>query len=118
MLRAEAKEELLQKEAVGLEDGGHIILTCPNCKKNLVNIWRTRPNEKLAAKAIIWKVRAKCCYCNDMTYIKEITGGFHHAGWGDAVSNDPEMDIPRTVVDRIEPEEDVYIFYTSKVNNG
>jgi len=62
-----------------VEDGGHVILSCPNCKRDLVDIFITRPNEKLGRKPLIQKVRALCGFCGDKSYTQTIEGGFHHS---------------------------------------
>jgi len=59
-----------------LENGGDVILTCSNCDKHLVIVTISRPKEKFE-----WQVRAKCCFCGDKSFVKDIKGGFHYRGY-------------------------------------
>jgi len=108
------KEEKEKLQPV-LEDGGSATLQCSNCDKKLVEIWRTRPNEKLNDKAVIWKLRAKCCYCGDKSYPIEFQGGFHYKGIGKVLDkNKPEDEIDITKITNVEPVGDEVVFYTEK----
>jgi hypothetical protein len=110
-----------EREPVGLRDGGHIILKCANCAKPLVDIWRTRPNEKdpRTDEVISYLVAAECCYCGDKSYVKEIKGGFHVGGYGTTKVNDPTANIQHVSIVSQEPypgREDVILFKTMKAN--
>lgn len=101
-----------------LQDGGSVQLNCSSCDKPLVVLFRTRPNEKLKnGKNLEWTVKAKCCYCDDFSWVKKIQGGFHHKGYDVPHPNgNPEDVIPYVNVTNIEPDENgVVVFYTEKV---
>jgi hypothetical protein len=73
----EITEQPLQtaSEQAGLtpiKDNGHIILTCSNCGKNLVDVWSTHADIPVVTKLI-----ARCCFCEDQSFPKEINGVFH-----------------------------------------
>ena len=60
-----------------LIDGGHVILECSNCNKQLVDIFIVKPDAKREdGSDFIWRCQAQCCYCNDKSFIKEIKGIF------------------------------------------
>lgn len=113
--RADSEES---KSSISFEDGGEVTLTCSECDKPLVVIWRTRPNEKLKNKPIEWKVKAKCPYCGDFSFTKKIVGGFHHKGFDKPHPNgNPEDVIAFVNVTDINTEGDEVIFNTEKVND-
>lgn len=111
-LKATIKET--EKEKAGLTDGGTVIISCSNCGEKLVRVLITRPNESIGGKVVEWKVRATCCYCKGKSKVETIKGGFHYAGWGEENKQDAEMDYPKTVVDFIEPVDDVLMFNTKR----
>jgi DNA-directed RNA polymerase subunit RPC12/RpoP len=84
-----------ESQPIGLEDGGHIFLTCSNCKSKLVDIWVTSPQIK--AK---FKYQANCPFCGDKSYIKEVEGGICYAGIYKQI--DEDNDKPITLVESIE----------------
>lgn len=109
------KEEKDKKLSPVLEDGGSIILKCSNCDNKLVEVWRTRPNEKLGKNDVIWKLRAICCYCGDKSYPIQFKGGFHYKGIGKVIDKTrPEDEIDVTKVINAEPVGDEVVFYTEK----
>jgi hypothetical protein len=71
------EEEVEAKPIAGLKDGGHVYLHCSNCRALLADLWRTRPHEP-----DVWKVRCNCPWCGDVSFITEVQGGFHPAGYG------------------------------------
>ena len=79
---------------IGLKDGGHVILACSACQKPLVDIHVTRPDKKKPGtdEVFEWRLRAKCCYCDDYSFISVVCGLFHHGGWG--VPNPENLDDP------------------------
>ena len=58
-----------------LVDGPHTILKCSSCGKRLADIWVTRPQINM-----IFKYRARCCYCQDCSFPVELKGGVAYAG--------------------------------------
>lgn len=55
-----------------IEDGGHIIIVCSNCRKSLVDIWLTHQE-----MPVISTIIAHCGYCGDKSFEQEIAGIFH-----------------------------------------
>jgi len=55
-----------------VEDGEHTILKCSSCAAPLVDIWITKPEA-----SVKFKMSAKCCFCEDKSFSKIITGIFH-----------------------------------------
>lgn len=105
-----------EKEPVGLEDGGHTILKCSGCGRGLIDIFRTQPNaiDPATRKVFEWKVKAKCCFCGDHSYITEIKGKFHLSGYGVIKEDDPSQDIPETFPGETYEEGEVLIIETVK----
>lgn len=66
----------------GVRFGGEHLLDCSACGKPLVKIVVTRPDEKdpCTGKVIEWKLKAKCCYCDDHSFEKTIHGGWTYSG--------------------------------------
>lgn len=88
---------------VGLKDCGHIPLECSNCNKMLADIWVTYTN-----KDFQWKVKAKCCYCGDESFEKEVVGVFVvgcHAVPHPDFPNDPDYQIMKTGIIDIKYDE-------------
>ena len=67
-----------------LVDGGHVILKCSACGKELIDIWKIKPEPRSI------KVVALCCYCNDKSFEEEIEGRLVINGIAKANPNDPE----------------------------
>ena len=82
-------------------DGTHIILKCSNCNKELVDVWQTR---KWGSGA---RLRAKCPYCNDYSFIEEIPNGFHLGGTKDALIKDIQTLDDYTLILTVKAENNV-----------
>jgi DNA-directed RNA polymerase subunit RPC12/RpoP len=87
------------RELAGLSDGGQVILNCSACRKPLMTIWITRPNESTKDT-----FQATCPYCGDKSWKKTVKGGVHVGGFED-----------KTVFDSITEEGDVKLFKILKV---
>lgn len=70
-----------------LVDGPHTILKCSACGKRLADIWVTRPQIDM-----VFKYRAKCCYCQDYSFPVELKGGVAYAGISEANVDSPTID--------------------------
>tara|TARA_Y100000310_G_scaffold303187_1_gene341287 strand:- start:486 stop:836 length:351 start_codon:yes stop_codon:yes gene_type:complete len=68
-LRDKVSEE---KSGLSVEDGKHVLLSCSNCKMDLIDIWITTPEAKIK-----FKMRAGCAFCGDTSFSQVIEGGFH-----------------------------------------
>jgi hypothetical protein len=102
-----------EHEEVGLQDGGHVILKCSACRKSLVDVWVTRPEDKFT-----WTFQATCGYCGDKSFEKEITGGFHVGGYCKKLNkDDPEEERPDLVIEDMYPDGNKMIIVT-KVNKS
>ncbi len=111
----EKKEDKNYKEHIPFEDGGEVTLSCSNCDKPLVVVWRTRPNERIKNKPVEWRLKAKCCYCEDYSFTKKIIGGFHHKGYDTPHSNgNPEDVVPHVNIMDIQTNDDEIIFITKR----
>ena len=55
-----------------IKDDGHVILSCSNCRKDLVDIWLTHHDMPVKTTII-----ATCGYCGDKSFSQEIAGIFH-----------------------------------------
>lgn len=90
-----------------MKDGGRIFLKCSSCDNNLMEVWVQRPDEK-----IVTKIRAKCPYCKDMSFVCDIKGGFAYSGI--AIDRDQgELDTVSTFITKIvsiEQDNDIFIF--------
>ena len=85
-----------------MNEESNIVLQCSNCRKELVSIMAGRPGSQS-----VTKVRAKCCYCNDYSFVKKVEGNFFLG------SNDSSY------VDKTEPSEkstEDIIIYTVKAD--
>ncbi len=91
------KEQEKQKDPL-LEDGGTLTLECSSCGKKLVNIWITRPGEK-----VVNKVKATCCFCGDASFTKTIKGGFGFEPYGKLISERDVME--DVIIENIETDE-------------
>jgi hypothetical protein len=99
------------KRQSGITDGGHVYLKCSNCRAILMDIFRTRPQEPE-----VWKLQASCPFCGDKSFVTEIQGGFHPGGYGKIKPDDPLSDIPSTIVDVFDCQNDIYTFTILKAN--
>lgn len=59
-------------QSSAIKNGGHTIIICSSCQKDLVDIWHTHPNDDFD-----WVLKAKCCYCGDLSFDYNIKGRFH-----------------------------------------
>ena len=75
----------------------HTYLSCSNCNAILADLVKT-----VADESIKWKFRAKCPFCGDKSYVKELTGIFAVGGVGRPKPDDPTDDIPSTAWDNQE----------------
>ncbi len=111
-------EDKLEKEkpVIGLEDGGHVIIKCSNCDRGLLDIFITQPRaiDPATNKPFVWNMKAKCCFCGDHSYVKEIKGKFHLSGYGQIKEDDESQDIPETFIGSIDEQGDVIIVETIK----
>jgi hypothetical protein len=116
MLQAETDVGGRIGNIVGLEDGGHIILSCMACRKKLVDIWITLPKaiDPKTHKVFHWRVQASCCYCGDKSFVREFDGKFHVGGYGENKPDDPEQDIARTAISETLEMKDRILFHTVK----
>lgn len=105
---SENKKENVNETAT-LKDGGHVYLKCSSCRKELVDIWITRPDEPFQ-----WKFKAHCCYCGDESFAHEIKGGFHISGMAKPKPDDPEEEFPEVIVEDFAPVKDYLLIRTKK----
>jgi hypothetical protein len=102
-----------------LKDGGHIFLECSNCNKKLVDIFIVKPDAKKEdGTPIKWNCQAECCYCNDKSFIKEISGIFRPAGI--IKLNEDSEDAYKNITDitNIDYDDDFVFFKTARSING
>ena len=92
-----------------LTDNGHVILSCSSCKKDLVDLFVVKKDETLK-----WNVMAKCCYCNDKSFITEVVGVFRPCGIMKISESNPDDSTLITQLSNIKTENDIIVFYTSK----
>lgn len=92
-----------------LQDAGHTILSCSSCNAQLLDIWRTRPNEPQ-----IWKCRCNCPFCGDKSFITDVKGGFHVGGVGKVKADDEDDVIPSTNNIGMDIVDDVFEFQVEK----
>lgn len=112
------REETVEDQGVeGLQDGGHIYPACSNCRAILMDIFRTRPHE-----TEVWKIQATCPFCPERngkperSFVVECHGGFHRGGYGEIKTDDPDEDVPSTIIDRYEYENETFVFITKKAS--
>ena len=74
-------------------DGNHIILSCSNCNKSLLDIWLTKPDADIS-----FKMTASCGFCGDKSWSQIIEGGFHLG-----ITQDTKM----SSIDQVYDDEDV-----------
>lgn len=110
-LKEARSEEVPEYVPEGLRNGGHVYPRCSNCQALLMDVFITRPHE-----SDVWKIRAKCPWCGDHSFIETFKGGFHPGGYGSPKEDDPNDDIPSTCVDHWDVEGDVVVFTIMKAN--
>lgn len=103
----------LEVEPQGLVDGGHTYPSCSNCRALLADIWVVRPHETEK-----WKLRASCPFCGDKSFIFEVQGGFHYAGYSTLVEGTEDQYVHSTVVESIEPSGDHFLLKVLKANKN
>jgi hypothetical protein len=104
----ERKTVNISKDPI-LTDNGHIYLSCSSCNKKLVDLFIVKKDESLK-----WKVMAKCCYCNDKSFITEVSGMFRPCGIMKISETDPDDSKLITQLANIKNENDTIVFYTKK----
>lgn len=102
-----------EEEIEGLSDGGHTLLKCSNCEAILMDVWVTRPHESEE-----YRLRASCPFCGDKSFITKVKGGFHYGGFGKVKPDDPDQDIPSTIIEKFEqsPNSNLFEFTILKAN--
>ena len=91
----------------GFQDGGHVILECSSCRVPLVDIFVIQPDQNFD-----WKCRAKCCYCGDSSFEKDVHGLFRYSGAQKPRENDEDTDLV-TQVTHLESEGQSVLFHTA-----
>ena len=109
------KEDSIENKKEGLVDGGHVILSCSNCNKPLVDILIVKPNEKRPdGSPFLWNCVAQCCYCNDKSFVTEVKGIFRASGFIVEDKEDKDHYHEITNVDDIVIDENNILFKTSR----
>jgi len=109
-------------DKVGLKDGGHVILSCSACGEPLVDVWITKADavNPQTRQPFKWKVKAKCCYCGDASFVQEVVGRIAVGPAGKDVENpDPQGmndSLMKHSIVRIELVGDTIIYHTKKKN--
>lgn len=106
------------KKAVGLSDGGRVLLSCRNCDSKLVEVWQVDKNAKNRdGTPLTWLVQATCYACDNRSFEHEVTGRIQQAPYGDPNPNDPDDSILHCyIVDfRYEPNNKI-VYVTNKAN--
>lgn len=106
------KEEEVRHEAMGLADGGHVLLSCSDCRAILMDIWVTMPDAPNE-----WRLRANCPFCHDSSFVTRVRGNFHYGGYGATKGDDASEDVPSTIVDSMEMNDGVFVFNIKKAND-
>ncbi len=98
----------VQRPLRGVEDGGHVLLSCSSCNRKLVDVFVTNPHAKhpLTGEPFCWSLRATCCFCGDKSFPVEVKGLFHKGGWGEIKRDDVTEDVPQTKISHEEIAED------------
>ena len=82
---------------------------CSSCNKQLVDLFIVKKDDSLK-----WKTMAKCCYCNDKSFITEVNGVFRPCGIMEISETDPDESKMITELTNIKTENDIVVFYTVK----
>lgn len=56
-------------EEIQIEDGGHVIVECSDCKAPLLDIWITGKTDAVENQFI-----AECPHCGDKSYLSSVKG--------------------------------------------
>lgn len=78
-METEVKSVDLEREQLEIVDGGHKTISCSNCRKELLDVWLTRPDASMQTKLV-----AKCPFCGDKSFAINIIG-LYHIGTPDGV---------------------------------
>lgn len=114
VLRKEREEEVPDRPAEGLSDGGHVYLKCSNCKALLVDVYRTRPHEPET-----WTLQASCPFCGSKSFKTEVRGGFHIGGIATSPKGEPEEDKHvSTIVEPADIQGDQFFFPVKKAHEN
>lgn len=109
-------KDLVDDDSKKLIDGGHVILTCSNCGKKLVDLLIVRPNElKSDGAPFVWNCTAKCCYCADKSFVTEVKGIFRAAGIIDVNPDNDQNWKEITALTDIVTDGDNVLFETAEV---
>ena len=65
--------EMEEKEAKPPVDVDSVPIICTNCDSKLLTV------KKVKEAPTTIKIRAKCCFCKDKTFYKEVSGAFYLA---------------------------------------
>lgn len=112
--------EAKPKEKLGLKDGGHVYIPCSNCDAILMDVWRTMPDaiNPHTGKTFFWQLSANCPFCGDKSYLIPVEGIFHPGGYGRMKEDNPEDDIPSTIIDNFTTDGDKVTFEIKKANEN
>lgn len=114
MLETKTDVEVIspQRKYVGLVDGGKTTLKCSACDKPLAIVWLIKPHTKGEAP---WKVKAKCCYCEDESFPSEVPGKWSYAGYHKANEDNVDEVKPVTNLLDIQYEGDVVTIFVKEI---
>jgi len=86
-----------------------ITFSCSNCDKKLVQVVVTEKDDQ-----VVWKAKARCCYCGDSSFTKTFTGHFSYKG--DDVNEPTHPDGLRALTNVVDVayENDTIVFVTEK----
>jgi len=99
-------KKAIQKQLLGLTDGGKVALICTDCETHLMELWLTYSNEKLAqdgADAVFSKIQALCKICGGSSEVQTVAGLFSVGIASDDLFMEPidsDSDVSIFVVDR------------------
>lgn len=88
--------------------GERVVLECSNCNKPLVDIRSTNPDQPF-----LWKVKAKCCYCGDSSFEKEIRGLIKYFGAQVPKDGDSSEVVVVTRIAHLEADGEKVLFHTA-----
>lgn len=89
-------------------DGERIVLSCSNCQKPLVDVRSTNTDQPF-----VWKVKARCCYCGDSSFEKEVRGLLRYFGAQVPREDNPADVAVVTRIAHLEADGDKVIFHTA-----
>lgn len=106
------KDVDLEKQKVGLVDGGKTTLKCSACDKPLAIVWMVKA---YTGSQPPWNVRAACPYCNDFSFVHEVPGKFNYAGYHTTKDDNPDEVKPVTNLLDIKIESDVVTIIVKEI---